>query len=43
MDTGLRILFAITLHRKDFVCEIVDIEAALDEEIYIEWPDGIAD
>ena len=31
-----------------FVCEIVDITAAflkadLDEEIYIEWPDGIAD
>ena len=47
-DTGLRIVFALTLHRKDFVCEIVDIEAAfleadLDEEIYIEWPDGIAD
>ena len=47
-DTGLRIVFAITLHRKDFVLEIVDIEAAfleadLDEEIYIGWPDGIAD
>jgi hypothetical protein len=47
-DTGLRILFAITLYTKDFVCEIVDVEAAfleadMDEQIYIEWPEGVAE
>ena len=47
-DTGLQILFAIALYTKDFVCEIVDVEAAfleadMDKQIYIEWPEGVAE
>ena len=45
-DSATRLLFAMTLSKKDWVCEIVDVEAAflegdLEEKIYIEWPDGI--
>jgi len=45
-DTSIRTVFAITLYNKRWVCELVDVEAAfleadLDEDIYMEWPEGI--
>ena len=46
-DTTVRILFAIALYYA-FDLEVIDVEAAfleadLDEQIFIEWPDGVVE
>ena len=51
-DTAMRTIFALTLYNNNenknerWVCEVIDVEAAfleadMDEDIYIEWPDGV--
>ena len=45
-DTSICTVFAITLYKQVWVCELIDVEAAfleadLDEDIYMEWPEGI--
>jgi hypothetical protein len=47
-DTTTRIIFAFVLYKKNWVCEIVDVEAAflnadLDEDLYIEYPEGVVE
>jgi hypothetical protein len=53
-DSAMRTIFAITLyhgHNKPeecWICEVIDVEAAfleadMDENIYIEWPEGVKD
>ena len=44
-DSTIRTAFAMTLYHDDWVCHMVDVEAALlnpvlKEPMYIEWPDG---
>ena len=45
-DAGIRIVFAITMHKKTWTLEIIDVEASflegdLEEDIYLEWPEGV--
>lgn len=51
-DSAMRTIFALTLFHdnkdksKRWICEVIDVEAAfleadMDENIYIEWPDGV--
>ena len=47
-DTSIRIFFAITLFKHTWICELIDVEAAflkgeLDEDIYMEWPEGVVE
>ena len=53
-DASMRMIFALSLYKWDkseeirWVCEIIDVEAAflegdMEEQIYIEWPDGVLD
>jgi hypothetical protein len=47
-DTTTRLIFAFVLYNVNWVCEIVDVEAAflnadLDEKLFIEYPDGVVD
>jgi len=45
-DSSIRIILTITLTKKDWEFNVMDIEAAfleadLDEDAYIEWPEGL--
>ena len=51
-DSAMRTIFALTLFHDNknenerWICEVIDVEAAfleadMDENIYIEWPDGV--
>jgi Reverse transcriptase (RNA-dependent DNA polymerase) len=47
-DTRIQIVFAITMHYKMWTLEIIGAEASflegnLEEEIYLEWPEGVID
>ena len=47
-DTSIRICVVVTMSLTDWEIDVVDIEAAfleadLDEEVFIEWPEGIVD
>jgi hypothetical protein len=47
-DTTTRIIFAFMLYNKNWVCEVVDVEAAflnadLEEDLYIEYPEGVVE
>jgi hypothetical protein len=47
-DTTTRIIFAFVLFYRNWICEIVDVEAAflnadLEEDLYIEYPEGVVE
>ena len=46
-DTSIRVVFAITIHKKTWTLEVIDVEASsfcegyLEEYISLEWPEGV--
>ena len=47
-DTSIRVVFAITMHKKTWTLEVIDVEASflegdLEEDIYLEWPEGVVE
>ncbi len=45
-DSAIKIVLCLSMYLEDWEVEMIDIEAAfleaeLDEEIYIEWPEGL--
>ena len=44
-DTSIGVVLAITMHKKTWTLEVIDVEASflegdLEEDIYLEWPEG---